>query len=115
MKLKVSTELGDEIPNMGTRKRGKVFAYFFPSSRWHSYLGYATVQIMTNYISHEKTHLLLEEMGLHKASDCLDNFTSVHFFHQKCRMKDRMRQLEIAEPSGLENLILAVESRRHRQ
>jgi hypothetical protein len=112
MRLKVATYLGDGVPNMGVKNRGKKIAYFFPSSHWHSYLGHATVQIMTNYISHEKAHQLLEEMGMHKANDCIDNFTSVHFFHQKCHAKDRMRQLEIAEPSGLENLILAVESRR---
>jgi hypothetical protein len=115
MRLKIATFLEDGMPNMGVKNRGKKIAYIFPSSHWKSYLGRASVQIMRNYISHEKTHALLQEMGLYKASRCIDDFSIPDRFRNK-HITERTRQLEIQEPTGLECLILAVESRRrHRR
>lgn len=110
MKLRVATYLSDGIPNMGCKSHGKVFTYVFPSFRWKSYLGHATVQIMRNYLSHEEIHLLLERMGMHKASRALDNFCVACFLKKK-ETDSQVRRREIAEPTGIEGMILAVERR----
>lgn len=104
-------ELSNGIPNMGVRRYAKETVHISPSHQWKSYLGHATVQIMRNFLSHEEAHLLLHRMGLHKASRCLDNFTPFFSYPRKHHVNNE-RQREIDEPSGLENLILAVERKR---
>ena len=102
-----------DVPNVAVKSRGQEVIFIIPHPRWTEYLGEETIPIIVNYINHEDTHLTLNRLHEYQASHSLDHFGVPKSILQKANTQEEvdmaLREMEIAEPTGLELLIDAVE------
>jgi hypothetical protein len=108
--LKIATWAYSNMPDMGVEDKATPLAYIISSSFWKPYLEENEIEIMTNFISHETAHLKLYKLGQRKANYALDNF--LYPMTSEGKVDDKKhREMEVAENTGLELLIMAVEKR----
>ncbi len=106
--LKVAYWVNTIMPDMGVQEHGKSRAFIIGSKYWRPFLKGVEIEILTNFISHEDVHLTLHKMAENQASRLLDNFP----FPMKTKNRvdtEKLREMEIAENTGLELIVWAIE------